>query len=204
MKETGIEKDVKEAAMRVFISKGYESTSMSDIARTAGIGRTALHYYYRTKQMIFDAVICDFADLLLPNIADIANREGTIIDKIPDIVNAYYTLLKENPAVPLFIINELNRDASCLVFALTKDSNRIQPIIELKRQLEEQVENGILCKRETADILSTFLSIVVLPFTIRKPMMSILGDSTDLMERKKSDAIEILTTYMTPYKVEEI
>ena len=42
MKETGIEKDVKEAAMRVFISKGYESTSMSDIARTAGIGSLTL------------------------------------------------------------------------------------------------------------------------------------------------------------------
>ncbi|MFR9546429.1 MAG: helix-turn-helix domain-containing protein [Rikenellaceae bacterium] len=200
MKESGIEKDVKEAALRVFISKGYESTSMSDIAKEAGIGRTALHYYYRTKLILFDAIICDFADLLLPNIAGVANREGSIIDKIPDIVNAYYALLRENPAVPLFIINELNRDASCLVSAITKDSDRILPIIELKRQLEEQMESGILYKREIIDILSTFLSVVVLPFTIRKPIISILGDSADFMERKKSDAIQILTEYMNPQK----
>ncbi|MFI3295263.1 MAG: helix-turn-helix domain-containing protein, partial [Rikenellaceae bacterium] len=84
MKEAGVEKDIKEAALRVFISKGYESTSMSDIAKEVGIGRTALHYYFRTKLILFDAIICDFADLLLPNIAGIANREGSIIDKIPD------------------------------------------------------------------------------------------------------------------------
>ncbi|MFR9545585.1 MAG: helix-turn-helix domain-containing protein [Rikenellaceae bacterium] len=200
MKEAGIEKDIKEAALRVFISKGYESTSMSDIAKEAGIGRTALHYYYRTKLILFDAIICDFADLLLPNIAGIANREGSIIDKIPDIVSAYYALLRENPAVPLFIINELNRDASCLVSAITKDSDRILPIVELKRQLEEQMESGVVRKREIIDILSTFLSVVVLPFTIRKPMISILGESTNFMERKKSDAIEILTEYMNPQK----
>ncbi|MFI3263145.1 MAG: helix-turn-helix domain-containing protein [Rikenellaceae bacterium] len=200
MSEIVIEEVIKKAALKVFISKGYESTSMSDIAKEAGIGRTALHYYYRTKLILFDTTICDFADLLLPNIAGIANREGNIIDKIPNIVNAYYALLKENPTVPLFIVNELNRDASCLVSAITKDNNRIRPIIELRQQLEEQMEDGIVRKREIIDILSTFLSVVVLPFTIRKPMISILGDNADFMERKKNDAIEILTTYMKPIK----
>ena len=30
--------------------EGYESTKMSDIAAEVGIGRTALHYYFRTKK----------------------------------------------------------------------------------------------------------------------------------------------------------
>ena len=43
-----MEAHIIEAAKRVFVRKGFEAATMSDVATEAGIGRTALHYYYRT------------------------------------------------------------------------------------------------------------------------------------------------------------
>lgn len=51
-----MENRILEAAKQVFVRKGYEATKMGDVAAEAGIGRTALHYYYRTKEMV---VRCD-------------------------------------------------------------------------------------------------------------------------------------------------
>ncbi|WP_347394970.1 TetR/AcrR family transcriptional regulator, partial [Parabacteroides leei] len=51
-----MESRILEAAKQVFVTKGYEATKMGDVAAKAGIGRTALHYYYRTKEMLFDAI----------------------------------------------------------------------------------------------------------------------------------------------------
>ena len=51
-----MEPRIIEAAKRVFVRKGYEAATMSDVAAEVGIGRTALHYYYRTKEILFDAI----------------------------------------------------------------------------------------------------------------------------------------------------
>ena len=52
-----MEAHIIEAAKRVFVRKGFEAATMSDVATEAGIGRTALHYYYRTKERLFEAVL---------------------------------------------------------------------------------------------------------------------------------------------------
>ena len=57
-----MEPRIIEAAKRVFVRKGYEAATMSDVAAEVGIGRTALHYYYRTKEIsvrrYFSGQIC--------------------------------------------------------------------------------------------------------------------------------------------------
>ena len=47
---TEMENSIIDAARRVFVEKGYVATSMGDIAIEAGIGRTTLNYYFRTKE----------------------------------------------------------------------------------------------------------------------------------------------------------
>ena len=61
-----MEPRIIEAAKRVFVRKGYEAATMSDVAAEVGIGRTALHYYYRTKEILFDAIFGQLLSSLLP------------------------------------------------------------------------------------------------------------------------------------------
>ena len=75
-----MENRILEAAKQVFVRKGYEATKMGDVAAEAGIGRTALHYYYRTKDMLFDAIFDQLMDSLLPDLGIIIDEKLPFLD----------------------------------------------------------------------------------------------------------------------------
>ena len=81
-----MEPRIIEAAKRVFVRKGYEAATMSDVAAEVGIGRTALHYYYRTKEILFDAIFGQLLSSLLPNIDRVLDEKSTMLEKMPVIV----------------------------------------------------------------------------------------------------------------------
>ena len=74
---TEMENSIIDAARRVFIKKGYVAASMGDIAIEAGIGRTTLNYYFRTKERLFESVFEQLMNYLLPNIGSIIEEEGS-------------------------------------------------------------------------------------------------------------------------------
>lgn len=46
-------KAIIEAAIRLFADQGFEQTSMNDLARAAGIGKSTIYGYFQTKEEIF-------------------------------------------------------------------------------------------------------------------------------------------------------
>ena len=50
------EEKIFEAATDVFVEKGMDGARMQDIADKAGINKALLHYYFRTKDKLFNAV----------------------------------------------------------------------------------------------------------------------------------------------------
>ena len=55
-KEKQTEERIFEAATDVFLDKGMDGARMQDIANHAGINKALLHYYFRTKDHLFNAV----------------------------------------------------------------------------------------------------------------------------------------------------
>lgn len=78
----GIESQILEAAKTVFVRKGYDATKMGDIAKEVGVSRTALHYYFRTKETLFGAIFGQLLNEFLPNISLILEKEGTLLEKL--------------------------------------------------------------------------------------------------------------------------
>ena len=76
-----MEERILKAARSLFIEKGFEETSMSDIAANVGINRPGLHYYFRTKERMFHAV---FEDIIL-----------SIVPKVFTILMEYIQLASE-------------------------------------------------------------------------------------------------------------
>ena len=50
------EEQILVAARKVFIEKGFEGTRMQEIANEAGINKALLHYYFRTKEKLFEQI----------------------------------------------------------------------------------------------------------------------------------------------------
>lgn len=53
-----------DAAAKVFAARGFEATSMDDIAHEAGAGKPTLYRYFAGKDALFEAVFVDALDAL--------------------------------------------------------------------------------------------------------------------------------------------
>ena len=76
-----LERKILEVAQETFIEKGYVETSMSEIAARVGINRPALHYYFRTKDKMFQAVFGRIILSIAPKVFDILYQSETPVAK---------------------------------------------------------------------------------------------------------------------------
>jgi AcrR family transcriptional regulator len=74
--------EVLEVAARVFHQKGYESTSIQDIAEAIGILKGSLYYYIRSKEDLLYEILEGVHEEALANIKPVAEMEGTALQKI--------------------------------------------------------------------------------------------------------------------------
>jgi TetR/AcrR family transcriptional regulator len=115
---TDIEKQTEdkifEAATDVFVEKGMDGARMQDIATQAGINKALLHYYFRTKDQLFSAVFEMIVRKVMKKFAPIFDENVTLEEKIRFFYREHISFLQENPRLPAFIINEINRNPARL------------------------------------------------------------------------------------------
>lgn len=110
-KDASTEEKIKEAARTVFTQKGYSGTRTRDIAEEAGINLALLNYYFRSKEKLFELVMAEKVAKLFGVIAPIVNNDQTSLDeKVTLIVDAYSTMLNQNPGLPLFVLSEIRNN----------------------------------------------------------------------------------------------
>ena len=108
MIHTETEKSILKAAKLVFYKKGLAAARMQEIADEANINKAMLHYYFRSKQKLFEAVFIQAFRELAPLLNTIFNSDKPIFEKIRDFVDSYITFVTDNPYLPTFIIQEVN------------------------------------------------------------------------------------------------
>lgn len=204
-----MESRVIEAAKRVFVRKGYEATKMGDIALEVGISRTAMHYYFRTKEMLFDAIFGQLMDALLPNIGVIVSEPTSFLEKIPKIVEQYTAMIQANPLFPIFVVNEFNRDPEHLYKTILKDPEKVKPLLLLQKQMREEMERGLLKKVPLVYTASTLLSLIVFPMLARNPLTSAFfeGDPRkfeDFLQERKAFITDVMVRLLTPDETQTV
>ena len=154
------------AATEVFIKKGKDAARMQEIADEAGINKALLHYYYRSKEKLFEAVFhVVVKQLVLPKVIKTLEEEENMFELIRKFCNFYIDLLIKNPFIPLFIIEELNKNPQWFSNTLIKAGI---PIDKAICKLEDAMENGKIRKMDPRHIMVNLVSLSVFPFAARE------------------------------------
>src|SRR2546425_901472 len=82
IKEETTENKILQAAKKVFITKGLDGARMQDIADEAGINKALLHYYFRSKDKLFEVIFMEAATSLFPKIVSILDEDISLFDKL--------------------------------------------------------------------------------------------------------------------------
>ena len=83
------------AAKTLFVRKGYDDTTMIDIAEEAGLSRRTLYSYFESKVEVFQAVVNSEVEKILTQLSEIAKQNMPVQQKIVEFIFGYFRLVKE-------------------------------------------------------------------------------------------------------------
>jgi AcrR family transcriptional regulator len=179
------ENRILEAAKKVFIQNGLEGTTMQQIADEAGINKSLLHYYFRSKDRLFDAVFGYAIQHVVPRLENIMNDDEHIFRKIERLVAEYMNMLMENKFIPAFVLHEINRNPD-RIFQTFKNSG-INPEIFISRFMEE-MRKGTIRETDPRQLFISILSLCIFPIAARPLMQRIFFGNNDLVYDQFLDA----------------
>jgi AcrR family transcriptional regulator len=192
--EKNTENQILEAAKKVFLEKGMAGARMQEIADAAGINKSLLHYYYRSKDKLFLAVFRFAVLQFLPGIQEMITSDIHFEEKIRRFVHRYIDILLENPFVPMFIIQEIQRDPDRLFNAFVDAG--IKPD-EILRQFKKAVDDDEIRDIDPRDLVVNLLSLCIFPVAAKPVMQRLLTDNNsdayrEFIEKRKETVPEFI------------
>lgn len=168
-KDNTTEEKILEAARKVFVRNGMFGARMQDIADEAGINKALLHYYFKNKEKLFEQIFMEAGRKLFPKINEIFTSDLPLFTKIEWFCEQYITVVLENPYLPLFVLNELNRDP---VYFMNKlwDKQKGPNARKFLEQIQEEVKKGTIKEINPLHLMINLISMTVFPF-VGKPLI---------------------------------
>jgi TetR/AcrR family transcriptional regulator len=199
---------ILDAAHTVFTRRGTAGARMAEIAREAGVNHALVHYYFRTKQRLAEAVFRRAAGQLFPAMLAVFASELPIEEKVRRIVSAQVDMLLENRYLPAYLLAELNHfpeRAELLLGSIAgAPAEVLRPRLfgRLAEQLEAGVRDGTLRPISPQAFVLNLISMAVYPFAARPLVMAIMGldDAafTTMMQRRKAELPEFFLAALRP------
>ena len=198
--EKQTEEKIFEAATDVFVEKGMDGARMQDIATHAGINKSLLHYYFRTKDQLFSKVFEKIAGRMFSKFAPVFDEKIPLEEKIRFFFNAHISFMKDNPRLPGFILNEINRNPARIKKLLsTIEFGKFWLI--LCEQHKDELYKYNITQENLPQIMTTIASMSVFPFAARGILEGIfqnMGVNFDkYIEERKVFAAEFVIKAIT-------
>jgi AcrR family transcriptional regulator len=193
-KDSKTEHIILDAAKRVFQNKGMDGARMQEIADEAKINKAMLHYYYKSKQLLFEAVFNNAFALLAPQLNSILNDESSVEEKIRNFTSNYISFISKHPYLPTFIIQELNRNPD---FVLQMKEKKGFPNIEkFKKQIDVEIRKGILKPIKAEQLFINIMALNIFPF-VASPLIKAFVNIDDkafkqLVEDRKTEVADFI------------
>ncbi|MFN8254858.1 MAG: TetR/AcrR family transcriptional regulator [Bacteroidales bacterium] len=189
------EEKILEAAKEVFLEKGSDGTRMQEIADRAGINKSLLHYYYRSKEKLFGAVFKFAFSQFLPRIYDIFSNEKDLFVFIRQFVAVYIDTITKNPFIPMFILGEINKNKPGLFLSLLKISG-INPEF-FRERIKKEINAGKIKPIDPNQLIVNTIGMCVFPF-IARPLLEVVLFNKDteaydnFIESRKTEVADFI------------
>ena len=177
------EKKILVSAAELFHKKGYDGTRMQEIADKAKINKGLLHYYFKSKDSLFETVFSNTFRKVLSQLESTLLKEVSLEEKIDLIVDGYMDTLSKNTSLPRFVMNELSKNPDQFIAKHMNSSMKSAfSIFELAVQKEIKAKN--IRPIDPRQLCINLISMSIFPF-MGKPILQVVVGANN----KKFDAI---------------
>ncbi len=195
---TDTEKLILEAAIKEFSLKGFDGARTAAIASEAGVTHAMLHYYFRTKEKLFQRIFQEkMKDVMSLIMTEIVATEGTIKERIRSGIERHFDFLLANRTLPVFLVTTLNSRPELyrelIAGLLVSFPERIASI---QGELDKAAARGEIRRVDATKLLGDIAALNVFPFVATSLFMAVTGYSEnqqdEFFEMRKHETIETI------------
>lgn len=204
MQNLTTEEKILAAAEKVFILKGYDGARTTAIAEAAGVTHAMLHYYFRTKDNLFDRIIESKIDMIRDIMLGSLDAPGMpLFDKITLAIGRHIDFIAANPGLPKFMINEIFSRPDRMPKVLDQLRSHAPVMLEtLQDQIDDCARRGLCRKVDAVMLILDIVSLNIFPFMaapMANPLLGgIMDDMTSFTEARKKENIETIMRKLQP------
>lgn len=186
-RNTDTEQMILETAERLFLEKGFSMTSTTEIAKQVGCNQALVHYYFRTKEKLFEAIFIKKTTMFVSPLLQSYDLSVSFEERLKKLIEAHFDLIRANPNVPFLFFNELLTNPS-RVNSLKKQATGIyrMALAKIDTDLNLEIQKGTIRPMRTIDLLLTIFSLNVTLFL----GLPILKNAVDFSEEELTTLIE--------------
>lgn len=186
-KDEIIVNEIIASAKLLFQQYGLQKTTMEDIAKAAGKGKSTLYYYFKSKDQIFNSVVELEMDDFFTTVKDAVDKEDDVQAKLKIYILHKITTLKHKTNLYRLTIKSYTNKSMTDLFIQLRDRYDHKEITLLSAILEKGIENKIFSKSIEKDI--TLLSELMIS--------GIRGVEMDMISRNKYNDLDSKVNFLS-------
>lgn len=199
------EQSILSAAKDEFLEKGFDGARTTSIARSAGVTHAMLHYYFKTKEQLFERIFQELIGELGQGILEVfTHNESPVKERITKALELHFEAIRQNPRLPLFMIMEItSRPERFEIIKKVVITFAGSLLSAMQHDLDQASERGEIVHIDAPTLLLDMLSVNVFPF-IAKPLFEAatgfdLNSDSTFWELRKQENIELIMRRLTPH-----
>jgi TetR/AcrR family transcriptional regulator len=198
--DTNTESIIRKAAMKVFLEKGLAGARLQEIADEAGISRTSLHYYYRSKEKLFQLIFSEALAEMRQRVESISRSDVPVLQKIERFITNYIENASQEFNFDMFFINEFNQNPE-LFREVIKEQRTVETVQLFMNEIKEAARKGEIVG-DPEQVFLNLISMSIFPFAAKSLVMNFMQISethySQMIERRKEELVRFVMRAITP------
>lgn len=181
-KEENTEQLILQAAETEFLEKGFTLAKTTEIAKKAGVTHAMLHYYFRTKENLFEQVFRQKIYLIAGALDTVFDRRLSFKQQLANLIRTHFEFLRVNPRLPFFLLNEVYLDEKRrrICFSILMPVLR-RVYVNLTAALDAAVQRGEVRLMRASDLMVSIVSLNIMGFVAQPVMQAVLNLDDEAM-----------------------
>lgn len=178
VKDCKTEQLIKDTARQVFLKEGKMLATTQDIADAAGVNRTLLHYYFRSRDALFNVVFKEALTNLRQRVQEVIGSKVEFRQKIENLLDVFYEELNELPYLETFITLHLNQEPDKyreMFVHLPGGKERLKCFL---KEIQIEMEKGTIPEMKPLNFFINLFALMAYPYVAR-PMFLNMFDLSD-------------------------
>lgn len=166
VKDSQTEQQIKDAARRLFFAEGRFNATTQEIADAAGVNRTLVNYYFRSRDLLFDQILKEARDTMDQRLDMAMSNETSFKKKIEHFIDIFTEQAFTYPYLDIYMVTRINEDVEKQneIISDLKKTDRVKNFL---KDVEVEIKKGTVEKMDPVQFLINLISLLSHPVVIQ-------------------------------------